>query len=138
MEKKNTIHVLVLVGAIILGILSASTVYSQTQAGQLSQIILYKGDVAGTGTGINSFKLTVGEEIKVTAKGVDTEGKEVNIWPTWKVDKELSILVVEGRSKTIVVKALKEGAPLFISAIYITDEGKKVKGEGMGEVKAKQ
>lgn len=94
--------------------------------------------MAGTGTGITTFKLTVGEEIKVTAKGVDTEGKEVNIWPTWKADKELSILVVEGRSKTIVVKALKEGAPLFISAIYITDEGKKVKGEGMGEVKAKQ
>jgi len=138
MEKKNTFRGLVLVGAIILGILQASTTYSQTQVGQLSQIILYKGDAAGTGTGLNSFKLTVGEEMKITAKGVDAEGNEVNIWPTWKADKELSIQVVEGRSKTIVVKALKAGAPLFISAIYITDEGKKVKGEVMGEVKAMQ
>ncbi|GAF78095.1 unnamed protein product, partial [marine sediment metagenome] len=64
------------------------------------------------------------------------EGNDVAIWPTWKADKELSIRVVEGRSKTAVVKAPKEYAGvLFITAIYITDAGKKVKGEIMGEVK---
>lgn len=74
----------------------------------------------------------------VTAKGVDAEGHDVPIWPTWKADKELSIKVVEGRSKTAVVKALKEGAPVFFSAVYITDDGKKVIGEVMGEIKAKK
>jgi hypothetical protein len=108
------------------------------EKGALALIIIYKGEVAGTGPGITAFKLTVGEEMTVTAKGVDEKGNDVPIWPTWKADKELSIRVVEGRSKTAVVKALKEGAPLFFSAIYITDDGKKVTGECIGEVKAKK
>ena len=57
------------------------------------------------------------------------------IWPTWKCDKELSVQVVEGKSKTIKVKALKAGEPLFITAIYIDDNGKTFKGEAMGTVK---
>ncbi|MBU2446133.1 MAG: hypothetical protein KJ666_11280 [Bacteroidetes bacterium] len=128
----------ILVGAVILMLLSSMTAYAQEKHGPLTQIIIYKGEVAGTGTGITTFKLTVGEEITVTAKGVDEEGNDVPIWPTWKADKELSIRVIEGRSKTVVVKALKEGAPLFFSAVYITDDGKKVSGEAMGEVKPKK
>jgi uncharacterized protein YpmB len=128
----------VLVGALFLATFSITTAFSQEKHGPLAQIIIYKGETAGTGPGITTFKLTVGEEMTVTAKGVDAEGKEVPIWPTWKADKELSIRVVEGRSKTAVVKASKEGAPVFFSAIYITDEGKKVTGEAMGEVKTKK
>ena len=105
-------------------------------AGNLDSIILYFGDKPGTGVGINAFKLVVGEEMTITATGVDTAGIDVPIWPTWKADRELSIKVVEGRSKTVVVKALKAGAPLFITAIYIDDNGKKFTGEAMGTVKA--
>ncbi|MDO9339209.1 MAG: hypothetical protein Q7T72_01615 [Bacteroidales bacterium] len=133
---KNLSIITVLVVA-VLSVFWADTALAQDQPGKLSQIIIYKGEVAGTGTGITTFKLTVGDEITVTTKGVDENGNDVPIWPTWKADKELSIRVVEGRSKTIVVKALKEGAPLFFSAVYITDDGKKVTGEAMGEVKVK-
>lgn len=133
---KHTIAVLI--AAIVLVSLSTTPVLSQETHGPLAQIIIYKGETAGTGPGISVLKMTVGEEITVTAKGIDSEGKEVPIWPTWKADKELSIRVVEGRSKTAVVKAVKEGAPVFFSAIYITDEGKKVTGEAMAEVKAKK
>jgi uncharacterized protein YpmB len=118
--------------------LLSTVALAQEKGGALDHIIIYKGEIAGTGTGITSFKLVVGEEITVTAKGVDKEGNEVLIWPTWKADKELSIRVVEGRSKTAVVKALKDGAPVFFSAVYLTDEGKKVTGEAMGEVKPKK
>ncbi|MEA2005395.1 MAG: hypothetical protein U9O50_03945 [Acidobacteriota bacterium] len=118
--------------------LMLSTAQAQESHGPLSQIIIYKGEVAGTGPGISTFKLTVGEEMTVTAKGFDSEGNEVPIWPTWKSDRELSIRVVEGRSKTAVVKALKEGAPVFFSAVYITDDGKKVIGDAMGEIKPKE
>jgi len=128
----------VLIGVLILVSLSITPAFSEEKHGSLAQIIIYKGEKAGTGTGITTFKLAVGEEITVTAKGVDSEGNEVPIWPTWKSDKELSIRVVEGRSKTAVVKALKEGAPVSFSAVYITDEGKKVTGEVMGEIKAKK
>ena len=130
--------VTIFAGAVILMLLSTITALAQEKQGPLAQIIIYKGEAAGTGTGITTFKLTVGEEMTVTAKGVDKEGNDVPIWPTWKADKELSIRVVEGRSKTAVVKALKEGAPVFFSAIFITDDGKKVSGEAMGEVKPKK
>ncbi len=136
--KTQRSFVVILISALIMGFLMISVSLSQEKHGPLSQIIIYKGETAGTGTGITTFKLTVGEEITVTAKGVDSEGNEVPIWPTWKADKELSIHVVEGRSKTAIVKALKEGAPLYFYAVYITDEGKKVTGEVMGEVKAKK
>lgn len=122
----------------ILILMMFMTIQAQEKHGPLSLIIIYKGDVAGTGPGMSGFKLKVGEEITVTAKGVDDEGKEVPIWPTWKADRELSIRVVEGRSKTAVVKALKEGAPVFFQAIYITDDGKKVTGEVAGEVIAEK
>ncbi|OIN98502.1 hypothetical protein AUJ66_00925 [Candidatus Desantisbacteria bacterium CG1_02_38_46] len=126
--RKNGLVVGILLGVMFMVALS--------YAGELTQIIIYKGETVGTGVGISSFKLVVGDEMFLTAKGADAEGNDVPIWPTWKTDKELSIKVVEGRSKTVAVKALKPGAPLFITAIYITDDGKKVTGEAMGEVKA--
>lgn len=103
--------------------------------GPLSQIIVYKGDRAGTGTGIISFKLRPGEEMMVTAKGVDKDGKEVSISPSWQSDRELSIKAVEGKQQTAIVKAIKPGAPVFFSATHTTAEGQKTKGEVMGEVK---
>lgn len=130
--------ILILVGAAFFGLLFLSTAHGQEKHGPLTQIIIYKGETAGTATGITTFKLIVGEEITVTAKGVDENGKDVPIWPTWKADNELSIRVVEGRSKTAVVKALKKGTPVFFSAVYITDDGKKISGEAMGEVKPKK
>ncbi|MGB9774183.1 MAG: hypothetical protein ACP5JH_02720 [Bacteroidota bacterium] len=139
MKTRRIFFYLVNVSALALLATSTFVALGQTKGGTLSQIIIYKGDTPGTGVGLTAFKLAVGEEITVTAKGVDAEGNDVPIWPTWKADKELSIRVVEGRSKTAVIKALKEGAPVFFSAIYITDEGKKVIGEVMGEVtKAKK
>ncbi|MCL4512335.1 MAG: hypothetical protein M1470_14940 [Bacteroidetes bacterium] len=136
--KTNKHIILSVISAATLMTLLTFTVHSQTKTGPLTQIIIYKGEVAGTGTGINAFKLMVGEEITVTAKGIDKEGNDVPIWPTWKSDKELSIRVVEGRSKTAIVKALKEGAPAYFSAVYITDDGKKVTGGVMGEIKPKK
>ena len=136
--KRNKYIAFGLMGITALIAFVITTAYSQEKPGELSQIILYQGEKAGTGTGIISFKPKVGEEMTVTAQGVDKDGKDVPIWPTWKADKELSIKVVEGRSKTVVIKALKVGAPLFFSAIYITDEGKKVVGEAMGEVKPEE
>ncbi|MBU4267413.1 MAG: hypothetical protein KJ808_00985 [Acidobacteria bacterium] len=125
--------------AVVAGmILAANTVFAQ---GTVDQIIIYKVadpntlSATLTGTGMNGFKLTVGEEIYVMAKGVDVDGKEVAIWPTWKAEKELSLSVVEGKSKVAKIKALQKGAPLFFSAVYIDDAGKKHKGEVMGEVK---
>jgi len=122
----------VVIGVMVLMGLAAGLSY----AGELTQIIIYKGEAAGTGVGINGFKLVVGDEMFLTAKGADAEGNDVPIWPTWKADKEISVQVVVGRSKTVKIKALKPGAPLFVTAIYITDDGKKVTGDAMGEVKA--
>ncbi len=135
-KSKHITMILVCMGIMI--ILLSGVTYTQEKGGVLSNIIIYKGETAGTGTGMTTFKLVVGEEMTVTAKGVDSEGNEVPIWPTWKADKELSIRVVEGRSKTAVVKALKDGAPVYFSAVYITDDGKKVTGEVMGEIKPKK
>jgi len=118
-----------------------SFMYAQSPDLELASITLYKvtDPMATTasliGVGINGFTLAVGEEMIVIAKGVDANDKEVPIWPTWTGDKELSLMVVGGRSRAIVVKALKTGAPLFFTALYITDGGKKVKGEAMGKVK---
>jgi hypothetical protein len=129
---------------VALGVVSFSGVFAlaaQSLDAGLEQIILYQvTDKAATaapltGVGMNGFKMTVGQEIIIFAKGIDKAGKEVGIWPTWKADKELAISVVPGRSKTVVVKALKAGTPLFVTALYMTDEGKKVTGEVMGTVK---
>jgi hypothetical protein len=134
----------ILLSVVFLCALAFSGVYAfapQSLDAGLEQIVLYQvtsktaTSAPLTGVGMNGFKLTIGEEIIILAKGIDLTGKEVAIWPTWKADKELAISVVEGRSKTVVVKALKAGAPLFVTALYITDEGKKVKGEVMGSVK---
>lgn len=128
---KNKVLALTLILAALLVFLP-----SLQAAGPLEQITIYKGEKAGPGTGMISFKLAVGEEIIVTAKGVDKDGLEVSIWPTWKADPELSIKPVEGRSLSAVVKALEAtSAPLFFSAVYKTDDGKKVVGEVMGQVK---
>jgi hypothetical protein len=122
-------------------IIAANTLLAQ---GKLDSINIFKITDPNTpsatlvGTGMNSFKLTVGEEILVMAKGFDENGKEVAIWPTWKADKELSISVVEGKSKVAKIKALRAGdGAVFFSAIYIDDSGKKYEGGVMGEVKAK-
>lgn len=136
--KRINSAISIIIAASVFSALLAATAVAQNQPGPLTQIIIYKGEAVGTGTGITTFHLTVGEEITVTAKGVDKEGNDVPIWPTWKADKELSIRVIEGRSKTVIVKALKEGAPVFFSAVYITDDGKKVSGEAMGEAKPKK
>lgn len=142
--RRNKYIIFSIIGAVIsMGLLMATT-HSQETHRALSQIIIYRGElpyegeIAERGVGITTFTLTVGEEMIITAQGVDEEGNDVPIWPTWKADKELSISVVEGRSKTAVVKALKEGVPVFFSAVYITDDGKKVTGEVMGEVKPEE
>jgi len=126
---------------VLIGLAMISVLNAQTLDKDLDHIILYKvTDVMAvsaplTGVGMNGFKLAVGEEMIIYAKGVDKDGKEVPIWPTWKADKELSLMVVEGRSRTVVVKAVKAGTPLFVTAIYKTDDGKKMTGEVMGTVK---
>jgi len=134
----------ILLSVVFLVAASVGAVYArapQSLDAGLEQIVLYKVDdkmataASLAEVGMNGFTLAVGDEIIIFAKGVDKSGKEVSVWPTWKADKELAISVVEGRSKTIVVKALKAGSPLFITATYITDEGKKVAGEVMGTVK---
>lgn len=104
-------------------------------AGDLSQIIVYKGEKAGTGTGIISLRLKVGEEVLVTAKGVDKDGREIAIAPTWKGDKEFSITPLKDKPQTALVKALKPGSPVFLSATQTLKDGKKVQGEIMGEIK---
>jgi len=122
---------ILILAVMVLMVLAAAAVY----AGVLDDIILYAGDKAGTGVGMTYFKLEVGKDMMITAKGVDKDGNDVPIWPTWKCDKELSVQVVEGKSKTIKVKALKAGEPLFITAIYIDDNGKTFEGLAMGTVK---
>lgn len=129
---------LFLIAAAVGMMIAANTLLAQ---GDGVEIVIFKVTDLNTpsatlvGTGMNSFKLTVGEEIYVMAKGRDENGKEVAIWPTWKADKELSVIVVEGKSKIAKIKALQKGAPLFFSAVYIDDSGKKYQGEVMGEVK---
>ncbi|MCX7991319.1 MAG: hypothetical protein N2999_04680 [Proteobacteria bacterium] len=135
--KNLQIKTLFFIVTIILMSITATIVFSQEKHRSPSHIIVYKGETAGTGPGIGVLKMNIGEEITVTAAGFDSEGKEVPIWPTWKADKELSIRVVEGKSKSAVIKALKEG-PSFFEAIYITEEGKKISGGGAVEIKAKR
>lgn len=135
--KVNKQIVVYLMGAIILTTFLMSTSYSQEKSGELSQIIMYKGEISDTGIQISNFTLTEGEEMIVTAKGVDKDGNNVPIWPTWKGDKELLVSTVEGRSKTAVVRALKAATEVSLSTIYVTDEGKKVTKEITGEIKRK-
>lgn len=131
--KKRGVAVFLLgVGSLAAGNLPLSP---QAAPGPLVQILIYKGDTPGTGPGMTGFTLRVGEEMTVTVKGVDANGNEVPIWPTWKADEELSVRVVEGRSKVAVVKALKPAAAAFFSAVYLTDDGRKVTGEVGGEIK---
>lgn len=120
--------------AIVLGMLFVAAT-TALAAGPLDRIVLYQGEEAGTGTGINGFKLGVGDTMFVTAKGVDVDGNDVPIWPTWKCDREMTITAKEGRSKTAIITGIKVGEPVFFSAVYITDDGKKVVGEAMGKVK---
>lgn len=137
--KKNPI-----LAALLFIIVALSPVFAlapQAADAGLDQIVLYQvTDKMATsaplkGVGMNGFKLTVGQEIIIFAKGLDKAGNEVPVYPTWKADQELGLTVVEGRSKTVLVKGLKAGAPLFITAVYIKDDGKKVTGEVMGSVK---
>jgi hypothetical protein len=134
----------VILGTFLTLLVALSAVYAlapQAADAGLESIVLYQvtdkmaTSAPLTGVGMNGFKLAVDQEILIFAKGIDKAGKEVPVYPTWKADKELSLAVVEGRSKTVVVKALKAGAPLFITALYLTDDGKKVTGEVMGSVK---
>jgi hypothetical protein len=136
MRVSKTIILFLMIAFIIITLVILATC-TQKKDGFISQIIIFKGDASDTGIGISTFKLMEGEEMTVTAKGVDKDGNDVPIWPTWKADKELSISVEEGRSKTVVVEALKEAAQVSFSAIYVTDEGKKVTKVVTGEIKRK-
>jgi len=55
----------------------------------------------------NSPKTTVGGTVTLTAKGVDKEGREVSINPTWKSDAEGEVSPNVG--KTVTFQALKSG-----------------------------
>ena len=101
----------------------------------LSQILCYKGEKPGTGPGISTLKLTVGESVTITAKGVDDEGKNVPICPTWKADSELSLRPVLGKGRSIIIKALKPAIAAFVTATVITEDGKKVTCDIAVEVK---
>lgn len=136
MSMSNRV-ILHLIMAFIIITFAVSATCTQQKDGVLSQIIIFEGTASDTGIGISTFKLMEGEAMTVTAKGVDKHGNNVPIWPTWKGGKELSVSIVEGRSKTSVVRALKAATEVSLSAIYITDEGNKVTKEITGEIKLK-
>ncbi|MCX8029626.1 MAG: hypothetical protein N2712_06490 [Brevinematales bacterium] len=93
----------------------------------LSVILVYKGETAGTGPGIASLKLKVNEEAILTCKGMSEDGKEVLIAPTWKADKEVVLTPVEGKGRSIKAKLVKAPSGVaFITVTVITDGGKKV------------
>jgi hypothetical protein len=93
----------------------------------LDSIIIYKGEVAGTGPGLSVIKMALDEVVTVIAKGVDAEGNEVLIAPTWKADKELTIIQVEGKGKTVKIK-LKEAPAVaaYFECVKIREDGKKI------------
>jgi len=117
--KKLVVSFIVLVSFCALGFTQASN--------NLDSIIIYKGEKAGTGTGVDIVKLAVGETITVTAKGVDVNGNEVCIAPTWKSDEEIKLYAVEGKGKTIKAKLVKSPALMcFFEVVVVKENGEKV------------
>lgn len=114
---------LVVVSVAVLGFLS---VWAQAPS-SLDSILVYKGETPGTGSGVSVLKLGVGEEVILVAKGVDAEGKEVLIAPTWKADKEIVLTPVEGKGRCIKLR-LKEAPSVaaYVTVVVIRDDGKKV------------
>ncbi len=94
---------------------------------ELDSILVYKGETPGTGPGVSVLKLSVGEEVVLVAKGVNSEGKEVLIAPTWKADKEVSLIPVEGKGRCIKVR-LKEAPSVaaYVTVVVIREDGKKI------------
>ncbi len=70
------------------------------------------------------------------AKGVDSEGKEVLIAPTWKADKKVVLIPVEGKGRWIKVR-LKEAPSVaaYVTVVVIRDDGKKISTDVAIEVK---
>ncbi len=126
---KKALVVISLVGLVFISL-------SAQAPGSLDSIIVYKGEIPGTGPGVSVLKLAVGEEIVLVAKGVDSEGKEVPIAPTWKADKEISLIPVEGKGRCIKAK-LKEAPSVaaYVTVVVIRDDGKKISTDVAIEVK---
>jgi len=117
-------------------VLAITFVAFSQAADTLSVIAIYQGEKAGTGPGLTSVKMSVGEEVILTAKGMDEKGNEVIIAPTWKSDKEISLTTVEGKGRSIKAKLLKAPSGLaYITCVVVTDSGKKMTGEVTVEVK---
>ncbi|MFW6134695.1 MAG: hypothetical protein ACOC5R_03890 [Elusimicrobiota bacterium] len=117
--KKLVISLIILLSFYVLGFSQASN--------NLDSIIIYKGEKAGTGTGVDIVKLGVGETITVTAKGVDVNGNEVCMAPTWKSDEEIDLYFVEGKGKTIRAKLVEPPALMcFFEVVVIKENGEKV------------
>jgi hypothetical protein len=102
----------------------------------LDSILVYKGETPGTGPGVSVLKLAVGEEVVLVAKGVDSEGKEVPIAPTWKADKEITLITVEGKGRCIRIR-LKEAPSVsaYVTVVVIREDGKKVSTDVAVEAK---
>ncbi len=102
----------------------------------LESILVYKGETLGTGPGVSVLKLAVGEEVVIVAKGVDSEGKEVPIAPTWKADKEIALITVEGKGRCIKIR-LKEAPSVaaYVTVVVIREDGKKISTDVAVEVK---
>jgi hypothetical protein len=102
----------------------------------LDSILVYKGETPGTGPGVSVIKLAVGEEVVLVAKGVDSEGKEVPIAPTWKADKEIALITVEGKGRCIRIR-LKEAPSVsaYVTVVVIREDGKKVSTDVAVEAK---
>lgn len=123
---------LMLVSVMIFGLVS---LWAQAPS-SLDSILVYKGETPGTGSGVSVLKLAVGEEVVLVAKGVDSEGKEVLIAPTWKADKEISLITVEGKGRCIKIR-LKEAPSVaaYGTVVVIRDDGKKVSTDIAVELK---
>ncbi len=123
---------LMLFSVMVLGLVS---LWAQAPT-SLDLIIVYKGETPGTGPGVSVLRLAVGEEVILVAKGVDSEGKEVLIAPTWKADKEISLITVEGKGRCTKVRLKEAPAGLaFVTVVVIRDDGKKVSTDIAVELK---
>ncbi|MGQ9618080.1 MAG: hypothetical protein ACUVUG_03850 [Candidatus Aminicenantia bacterium] len=123
--------------SIFISVLFLSFGFLSAQApNSLDSILVYKGETPGTGPGVSVLKLSVGEELELVAKGVDSEGKEVLIAPTWKADKEIALIAIEGKGRCIKIR-LKEAPSVaaYITVVVIRDDGKKVSTDIAVEVK---
>ncbi len=117
------------------GLFGLACLWAQAPS-SLDSIIVYKGETPGTGPGVSVLKLAVGEEAVLVAKGVDSQGEEVFIAPTWKADKEIALIAVEGKGRCIKVRLTEApSVASFVTVIVIRDDGKKVSTDVAIEVK---